>query len=265
MPGVLHSRRGILARFLVIAAASLALTTAAARAQNDCLCFLDFPENYPIVSIWEAWLDTCGLGFGATPCIEICDQLPINFADKILWGHGPWAAVFPAGSLVLDTGRSYSISDIDSSFVELRSALRSVEERFGRMRFTRNNATDPETRIWFDSLLHCRTMDTVLSTIPFQQYTGRVLRLLYYADAPDDANDPTPVPYVSLYSDRIVVRDVKGHGIVRWSIVNVLGSVIARGEFEPGDEFSIPTTGLAAGYHAVIIENGTVVPFIIVR
>jgi len=264
MPRVLHSRCGILARFLAIAAASLALTTTAARAQNDCLCFLDFPENYPIVSIWDAWLDTCGLGFGATPCIEICDRLPINFADKILWGYGPWTAIFPAGSLVLDTGRSYYISDIDTSFVELRSALRSVEQRFGRMHFTRDTQTDPLTRIWFDSPVHCRTMDTVLSTMPFD-YWGRKLLLRYYADAPDDANDPTPVPYVSLYSDRIVVRDVKGHGIVLWSVVNVLGRVVARGEFEQGNALSIPTTGLAAGYHAVIIDSDTVIPFIIAR
>ena len=70
---------------------------------------------------------------------------------------------------------------------------------------------------------------------------------------------------MSHYPDRVVVRGVKCRGVVQWSVVNILGRVIARGECEPGNEFSIPTTGLAPGYHAVIIDSDTVLPFIVVR
>jgi len=267
MPRVLPSRHGILARFLVIAAASLALTATAARAQSDCLCFLDFPDGFWMVTTYDAWLDTCGSGKGAAKCYRIAEMLSMSDAASRLWAYGPFWVEFPAGSIVMDTGRTYRISDIDPSFKDLRDSLTVIESRFGTFYWYRPSIDDwhapTDAFIFFDYPIHCWSVDTALSQAPWTFY-GQGVTITYLASVSDDKEHERARVLVNVPDNVMVIENIDETRRASGVVFNIWGQVVRTLEVDHQGQAVVSIEDLPSGRYMLLLGND-VIPLVILR
>ena len=267
MSRVLHSCQGILTRFLVIAAASLALTVSAARAQNGCLCFLDFPKGFWMVTPYDAWLDTCGTGKGGAACYRIAEMLSMGDASSRLWGYGPFWVEFPAGSIVMDTGRAYRISDIDPSFKGLRDSLTAIESRFGTFYWYRPSIDSlyapTDAYIFFDHPIHCWSVDTALSQAPMTFY-GQGVTITYLASVSDDKEHERARVLVNAPDNVMLIENIDETRRTSGVIFNVWGQAVQTLEVDHQWQALVSIEDLPSGRYMLLLDND-VIPFVILR
>ena len=267
MSRVLHSCQGILTRFLVIAAASLALTVSAARAQNGCLCFLDFPKGFWMVTPYDAWLDTCGTGKGGAACYRIAEMLSMGDASSRLWGYGPFWVEFPAGSIVMDTGRAYRISDIDPSFKDLRDSLTAIENRFGTSFWYRPPVYDhrppTEAYIFFDHPIHCWAVDTALRQTPLTYY-GASVEIIYLASVSGTDDQGKVRVLVDVPDNVLIIENIDETRRASGVIFDVWGQAVRTVAVDHQQRALVSVDGLPSGRYLLRLGN-EVISFVILR
>ena len=264
MSNVPHSCHGILTRFVVIAAASLALTVSAARAQNDCLCFLDFPKGFWMVTTFDAWLDTCGTGKGGAACYRIAEMLSMGDASSRLWGYGPFEVDFPPGSISMDTGRAYRISDIDPSFKDLRDSLTAIEGCFGTFYWSRYSWYAPmNADIFFDQPVHCWAVDTALSQAPLT-FHGQGVTITYLASVSGDDDRRRARVLVDVPDNVLIIENIDETRRASGVIFDVWGQAVRTVAVDHQQQAVVSIEDLPSGRYLLRLGND-VMPFVILR